>query len=146
VPVSTRIWFVRFGQIPVGEVQTGPHELCPKVVLDDPRIWVDKAMDRAWSRKRLVRIEACRNPAPLLATSDEVFMGHMARQEGREEQARVNAKFTSTLVIAAAIIVTVRLAREDISLPSPRLLQSVGQSISGARTILKEVLRRYPGA
>ncbi len=52
----------------------------------------------------------------------------------------------STLVIAAAIIVAVRLAREDITLPTPRLLSSVGHSVSLARTILKEVLRRYPGA
>ncbi len=73
-------------------------------------------------------------------------MGHMARAEAREEQARINAKFTSTLVIAAAIIVAVRLAREDIALPTPRLISSVGHSISLARTILKEVLRRYPGA
>ncbi len=75
-----------------------------------------------------------------------LLMGHMARAEAREEQARLNAKFTSTLVIAAAIIVAVRLAREDIALPTPRLISSVGHSISLARTILKEVLRRYPGA
>ncbi len=73
-------------------------------------------------------------------------MGHMARAEAREEQTRINAKFTSTLVIATAIIVAVRLAREDIAMPTPRLISSVGQSISLARTILKDVLRRYPGA
>ncbi len=73
-------------------------------------------------------------------------MGHMARAEAREEQARINTRFTSTLVIAAAIIVAVRLAREDVALPTPRLISSVGQSISLARTILKEVLRGYPGA
>ena len=69
----------------------------------------------------------------------------MARAEAREEQARINTRFTSTLVIAA-IIVAVRLAREDIALPTPRLTSSAGHSISLARTILKEVLRRYPGA
>ena len=69
----------------------------------------------------------------------------MARAEAREEQARINAKFTSTLVVAAAII-AVRLAREDIALPTPRFLSSVGHSVSLARTILKEMLRRHPGA
>lgn len=73
-------------------------------------------------------------------------MGTMPRREAREEQARINAKFVSTVVIAAAIIVAVRLASEDISQPTPRLLASVGQSISLARTILNEVLRRFPGA
>ena len=75
-----------------------------------------------------------------------LLMGHMARAEAREEQARINAKFISTLVIAAAVAVAVRLAREDITLPTPRLLASIGHSISLARTILKEVLSRYPGA
>jgi len=73
-------------------------------------------------------------------------MGHMARAEAREERARLNAKFATTLIIAAAVVVAVRLAREDIALPTPRLISSVGHSISLARTILKEVLRRYPGA
>ena len=75
-----------------------------------------------------------------------LLMGHMARAEAREEQTRIDAKFTSTLVIAAAIIVAVRLAREDIALPTPRLLSSIGLSVKLARTILKEVLCRYPGA
>jgi hypothetical protein len=73
-------------------------------------------------------------------------MGTMPRREAREEQARINAKFVSTVVIAAAIIVAVRLAREDIAQPTPRLLTAVGQSVSLARTILNEVLRRFPGA
>ena len=70
-------------------------------------------------------------------------MGTMPR---REAQARINAKFVSTVVIAAAIIVAVRLAREGIAQPTPRLLSSVSQSVSLARTILNEVLRRFPGA
>ncbi len=73
-------------------------------------------------------------------------MGTMPRREAREEQARINAKFVSTVVIAAAIIVAVRLGREDIAQPTPRLLASVSQSVSLARTILNEVLRRFPGA
>lgn len=73
-------------------------------------------------------------------------MGTMPRREAREEQARINMKFASTVVIAAAIIVAVRLAREDISQPSPRVVSSVGQGVSLARMILNEVLRRFPGA
>jgi hypothetical protein len=74
------------------------------------------------------------------------MMGTMPRREEREEQARINVKFASTIVIAAAIIVAVRLAREDIAQPTPRLLASVGQSVSLARLILSNVLRRFPGA
>ena len=55
-------------------------------------------------------------------------------------------KFASTVVIAAAVIVAVRLAREDIALPTPRLVNCVGQSVGLARMILVEVLRRSPGA
>jgi len=58
----------------------------------------------------------------------------MTREEAREEQARIHTKFNSTLVIAAAIIVAVRLAREDIALPTPRLISSVAHSISLAQT------------
>ena len=69
----------------------------------------------------------------------------MIRREAREEQIRLDTRFTSTLVIAAAIIVAVRLARDDISEPTPRLRAAIGHSISLARLILTEVLRRCPG-
>ena len=49
-----------------------------------------------------------------------LLMGQMARQEAREEEARREKRFASTLVVAAAIIVAVRLAREDIMAPTPR--------------------------
>ena len=74
------------------------------------------------------------------------MMGTMPRREEREEQARINVKFASTVVIAASIIVAVRLAKEDIAQPTPRLLASVEQSVSLARLILNHVLRRFPGA
>ena len=49
-------------------------------------------------------------------------MGEMKRGEACEEQRRVRDRFASTLVIAAAIIAAVRLAREpDVSRPSPRV-------------------------
>ena len=73
-------------------------------------------------------------------------MGTMPRREAREEQARINVKFASTVVITAAIIVAVRLAREDIAQPTPRFVSSVGQSVGLARMILIKVLRRLPGA
>ncbi len=56
----------------------------------------------------------------LFAFSSSILL----RAEAREEQARINTRFTSTLVIAATIIVAVRLAREDIALPTPRLIFS----------------------
>ena len=49
-------------------------------------------------------------------------MGEMKRAIAREEQERRNQdRFASTVVIAAAIIAAVRLARDDISSPSPRI-------------------------
>lgn len=73
-------------------------------------------------------------------------MGTIPRREEREEQTRINMKFASTIVIAAAIIVAVRLAREDIAQPTPRLLASAGQSVTLARLILHNVLHPFPGA
>lgn len=49
-------------------------------------------------------------------------MGEMKRANAREAEERQRDRFASTLVIAAAIIAAVRLARDDISRPSPRLL------------------------
>jgi hypothetical protein len=43
-------------------------------------------------------------------------------------------------VIAAAIIAAVRLARDDVNSPSPRLQATVADSVTLARTILKRVL------
>ncbi len=68
-------------------------------------------------------------------------MGEMRRATSREEnERRMQDRFASTLVIAAAIIAAVRLARDaDISKPSPRLFSVVGDSVSLARLILKRV-------
>ena len=68
-------------------------------------------------------------------------MGEMRRATAREEQERKNDRFASTLVIAASIIAAVRLAREDISRPSPRLTSAISDSISLARMILERVVR-----
>jgi len=68
-------------------------------------------------------------------------MGEMRRANAREEQERRNQdRFASTVVIAAAIIAAVRLARDDISSPSPRIYAAVADSVSLARKILHRVI------
>ncbi len=68
-------------------------------------------------------------------------MGEMRRATAREEQERrTQDRFASTVVIAAAIIAAVRLAREDIARPSPRLHSAVADSVALARMILKRVV------
>jgi hypothetical protein len=69
-------------------------------------------------------------------------MGEIKRHKAYE----VEQRFASTLVVAACIIVAVRLALDDISRQSPRLLAAVTDSIALARTILDGVLWRYPRA
>jgi|HubBroStandDraft_2_1064218.scaffolds.fasta_scaffold482941_1 hypothetical protein len=72
-------------------------------------------------------------------------MGEMKRAIAREreawaEQMQEQTRMKSTLVIAAAIIAAVRLARDpDISRPSPRLTAVVSESVSLARLILDRV-------
>jgi hypothetical protein len=68
-------------------------------------------------------------------------MGEMRRANAREEEDRKRDRFASTLVISASIIAAVRLAREDISRPSPRLTSTVTDSVSLARMILDQVMR-----
>ena len=65
----------------------------------------------------------------------------MRRAIAREQdERRTQDRFISTLVIAAAIIAAIRLAREDISTPSPRLLSTVADSVSLAKMFLKRVV------
>jgi hypothetical protein len=45
------------------------------------------------------------------------------------------------LVIAASIIAAVRLARDDISGPSPRLTSVIADSVRLAKMILESVVR-----
>ena len=74
-------------------------------------------------------------------------MGEMKRAIAREreawaEQMEEQTRMKSTVVIAAAIIVAVRLARDpDLSRPSPRLTAVVSESVSLARMILDRVGR-----
>jgi hypothetical protein len=74
-------------------------------------------------------------------------MGEMKRAIAREREAwaenmQEQARIKSTLVIAAAIIAAVRLARDtDISRPSPRLTAVVSESVNLAPMILDRVDR-----
>ena len=74
-------------------------------------------------------------------------MGEMKRAIAREEQTRgedqrrMTDRFASTLVIAASIIAAVRLARDDIGRPSPRLATVVAESVGLARLILERIVR-----
>ena len=68
-------------------------------------------------------------------------MGEMRRANAREEQQRMTDRFASTLVIAASVIADVRLAREDISRPSPKLVSVIAESVGLARVILEKVVR-----
>jgi hypothetical protein len=52
---------------------------------------------------------------------------------------REGSRYTSTLVIAAAIIAAVRLAREEIDRPTPRVVAAVSDSITLARSLLEGV-------
>lgn len=68
-------------------------------------------------------------------------MGEMKRAIAREEQERRNQdRFASTIVIAAAIIAAVRLARDDIGSSSPRIYAAVSDSVTLARKILQRVI------
>jgi hypothetical protein len=68
-------------------------------------------------------------------------MGEMKRAIAREEQERrTQDRFVSTVVIAAAIIAAVRLARDDIGTPSPRLHAAISDSVNLARKILQRVI------
>jgi len=70
-------------------------------------------------------------------------MGEMKRAIAWEqEQRQKQDRFASTLVIAASIIASVRLARdENISTPSPRLTAVLNDSVGLARMILERIVR-----
>ena len=62
------------------------------------------------------------------------------REEGARAQ-RSRDRFASTVAICASIIAAVRLARDDISRPSPRVVSVVIDCVRLARTILERVVR-----
>lgn len=57
------------------------------------------------------------------------------------QQRQKQDRFASTLVISASIIAAVRLARDDISSPSPRVTSVIADSVALARMILDRVVR-----
>jgi hypothetical protein len=68
-------------------------------------------------------------------------MGEMKRANAYEANQRMTDRFASTLVIAASIIAAVRLARDDIGRPSPRVSSVIADSVSLARMILDKIVR-----
>jgi hypothetical protein len=68
-------------------------------------------------------------------------MGEMKRANAYEEERRLKDRFASTLAISASIIAAVRLARDDISRPTPRLSTVVADCVRLARMILEKVIR-----
>ena len=69
-------------------------------------------------------------------------MGEMRRAISSEDDDRRNQdRFASTLVIAASIIAAVRLARDDIGRPSPRIQSVIVDSVHLARSILDAIVR-----
>jgi hypothetical protein len=69
-----------------------------------------------------------------------VGMGEMKRAIRWENEQ--SARFASTVAICASIICAVRLARDDIQMPSPKLMCTVADSVGLAKLILKRVLDR----
>ena len=67
-------------------------------------------------------------------------MGEMRRAIARENEEKQRDRFASTLVIAASIIAAVRLARDDIRTPSPKVMCAVADSVQLAKMILKRVV------
>ena len=71
-------------------------------------------------------------------------MGEMRRASAREGDDRQKQdRFASTLVIAASIIAAVRLARDDISRPSPRMQSVIVDSVQLARSILNAISKPH---
>lgn len=64
----------------------------------------------------------------------------MKRAIVRETEQFQQDRFASTLVIAASIICAVRLARDDIATPTPKLMSAVPDSVSLAKLILRRML------
>lgn len=67
-------------------------------------------------------------------------MGEMRRAIARENEEKQRDRFASTLVIAASIIAAVRLARDDIGTPSPKVMCAVADSVQLAKMILRRVV------
>jgi hypothetical protein len=65
-------------------------------------------------------------------------MGEMKRRIAWESEQ--SARFASTVAICASIICAVRLACDDIHLPTPKVVAAVADNVGLARMILKSVV------
>jgi hypothetical protein len=124
----------------------------PGVSWHDARFLDCRAVSAVWREEKLPSIRDF--PRQILVQTwsqtgalSGALMGEMKRAIAREREAwaekmQEQTRMNSTLVIAAAIIAAVRLARDtDISRPSPRLAAVVSESVSLARMILDRVGR-----
>ena len=100
-------------------------------------VWNEEALPA----DRHLQGEAVTQASWWAASRGGALMGEMRRAIAREEQERKTDRFASTLVIAASIIAAVRLARDDINRPSPRLTSVIADSVGLARMILDRVVR-----
>ena len=113
------------------------------IVAQMPVMWGDQALP---SVRNLSRQTVLQTRVQKVAFGGAV-MGEMKRAIAREQAAwsenvQDEKRMKSTIVIAAAIIAAVRLARDpDISRPSPRLTAVVNESVNLARMILDRVGR-----
>ena len=76
-----------------------------------------------------------------ISREERAFVPERPMSRGEEDDQRRD-RYSSTLVIAAAVIAAVRTAREDIGRPSPRLQTVIFDSVNLARKILDRVLQR----
>lgn len=65
-------------------------------------------------------------------------MGEMKRQNAWENEH--SPRYASTVAICASIIAAVRLARDDIRTPTPKVAAAVADSVGLAKMILKRVV------
>ena len=68
-------------------------------------------------------------------------MSEMKRANAYEAERRMADRFAYTLAISASIVAAVRLARDNISRPSPRLTSVISDSVGVARIILDKIVR-----
>jgi hypothetical protein len=95
-----------------------------------------------FSSNEVVKCSSCSDVRQYLAA--QFFLGPYPAPVPPSSPA-LRHRYAPTLVVAASIIAAVRLAREDISRPSPRLLAAVANSVQLAKNILDTVRKRFPG-
>ena len=133
------------GVYPFAIVCKGCHQNIPAPVETMPGSWIIAECPLCGQRRRYLPTDIFQGRLSQLVTklcrTGGKKWGEMRRAIAREEQERRNQdRFASTVVIAAAIIAAVRLARDYISSPSRRVRATMADSVSLARIILKRVV------